>query len=75
MADAHRNAVLIASAGPVGLTAGLAPLRRGVAVTVLEAEPALDTAPRGSTFHPPTLEMLQNLGVGDRLITGARSTG
>jgi len=68
MADAHRNAVLIAGAGPVGLTAGLALLRRGVAVTVLENEPALDTAPRGSTFHPPTLGMLQDLGVGDRLI-------
>jgi 3-(3-hydroxy-phenyl)propionate hydroxylase len=52
MADTRRNAILIAGAGPVGLAAALALLRRGVAVTVLEAEPALDTAPRGSTFHP-----------------------
>jgi 3-(3-hydroxy-phenyl)propionate hydroxylase len=68
MTDARGNAILIAGAGPVGLTAGLALLRRGVAVTVLEAKPALDTAPRDSTFHPPTLGMLVELGMGARLI-------
>jgi 3-(3-hydroxy-phenyl)propionate hydroxylase len=66
MPDERLDTVLIAGAGPVGLTAGLALPRRGVAV--LEAEPALVTAPRGSTFHPPTPEMLVELGVGNRLI-------
>jgi 3-(3-hydroxy-phenyl)propionate hydroxylase len=34
-----------------------------VPVTVLEAGPGLSAESRASTFHPPTLEMLEDLGV------------
>src|SRR5690348_5092519 len=62
------NRVLIAGAGPVGLTAAADLVRRGVPVTVLEAGADLSTESRASTFHPPTLDMLAELGAAEPLI-------
>src|SRR5262245_36775382 len=53
--------VLIAGAGPVGLTAANVLADAGVPVTVLEAEPRLPENLRASTFQPPTLDMLASL--------------
>ena len=60
--------VLIAGAGPVGLTAAANLVRAGVPVTVLEAGPDLSEESRASTFHPPTLDMLDRLGAAAPLI-------
>ena len=60
--------VLIAGAGPVGLSAACVLAGRGVPVTVLEAEPELPVNLRASTFHPPTLDMLARFGAAQRLI-------
>jgi 3-(3-hydroxy-phenyl)propionate hydroxylase len=65
---AQEDRVVIAGAGPVGCTAALALARAGVRVTLLEAERTLPVDLRASTFHPPTLDMLDDLGVVDRLI-------
>jgi 3-(3-hydroxy-phenyl)propionate hydroxylase len=60
--------VFIAGAGPVGLVSAANLLRHGVPVTVFEAGSALSTESRASTFHPPTLDMLDDLGAAKPLI-------
>jgi 3-(3-hydroxy-phenyl)propionate hydroxylase len=60
--------VLIAGAGPVGLVAAAHLVRRGIPVTVFEASASLSEESRASTFHPPTLDMLADLGAAQDLI-------
>jgi len=60
--------VLIAGAGPVGCTAALMLAQNGIPVTLIESEPALVDDLRASTFHPPSLDMLDDLGVAEKLI-------
>ena len=60
--------ILIAGAGPVGLSLALALARRGLAVRVREAQPGLGSEARASTWHPPTLEMLREWGVADAIV-------
>lgn len=60
--------VLIAGAGPVGLVAAVSLLKEGIPVTVLEASADLAVDLRASTFHPPTLDFLTQLGLADDLI-------
>lgn len=55
--------VLIAGAGPVGLTAAVALAEAGIPVHVFEAAPALEEDLRASTFHPPTLDLLERFGI------------
>src|SRR5919198_5019849 len=66
------DAVLIAGAGPVGLSAASVLADAGVPVTVLEAEPKLPESLRASTFQPPTLDMLARLGASQRLVEMGR---
>ena len=60
--------VIVVGAGPVGLTAALALGRRGIPTVLLAAEPGLVMELRGSTFHPPTLDLLDEFGVVPRMI-------
>ncbi|MBF9128832.1 FAD-dependent monooxygenase [Plantactinospora sp. S1510] len=57
----------IVGGGPVGMTAAVALARQNIPVVVVEAEPVAKTDWRASTFHPPTLELLRELGVVDRM--------
>ena len=62
------NRVLVAGAGPVGLVAAAGLAAEGIPVTVVEAERDLPDGLRASTFHPPTLDMLDRFGVSDTLV-------
>lgn len=62
------DGVLIAGAGPVGLTAALRLADAGIPVRLFEEAAVLSTQARASTFHAATLEMLDDVGLADELI-------
>ncbi len=64
MAGADRDAeVIVVGAGPVGLCLSVLLAERGISVIVLEANDAIEEDLRASTFHPPTMDMLDGIGV------------
>ena len=69
MAGLKPNArVIIVGAGPVGMVCALALNKRGIPVTVFEQEPAPVKDQRAASIHPPTLELLDALGVTGKII-------
>jgi 3-(3-hydroxy-phenyl)propionate hydroxylase len=60
--------VLVVGAGPVGMIAALSLNRQGIPVTVIEQEPGPVRDQRAASLHPPTLEMLDALGVTPRIL-------
>ena len=63
--------VLISGAGPVGLLTALRLARAGIPTTVLEADPAIAPSTRALVYHPPTVKVLDELG----LMDDARAAG
>lgn len=63
----ERTQVLIAGAGPVGATAAFILSQAGIDVILVEALAGCPEDMRASTLHPPTLDMLGELGVLDEL--------
>ncbi len=60
--------VIIAGAGPVGMMAAAYLIRQGIPVTVLEKNSTLSMESRASTFHPSTLDLLDDLGFAKPLL-------
>jgi 3-(3-hydroxy-phenyl)propionate hydroxylase len=60
--------ILIAGAGPVGLVAAAFLVKAGIPVSMFEAGSDLSTESRASTFHPSTLDLLDPIGVTQKLI-------
>lgn len=65
---AMENRVVVVGAGPVGLTTAFLLGERGIPFLLLASEPVLATDLRASTFHPPTLDMLDEYGLAEPLI-------
>lgn len=63
MPNDQQQTVLIVGAGPVGLVAASLLVDSGIPVTIVEASDELPRDLRASTFHPPTLDMLERFGV------------
>ena len=66
--------VLVVGAGPVGLTLAWRLARAGRQVRVFEADEGITSQLRASTFHPPTLDMLEDDGITTALLAAGRVT-
>ena len=64
--------VIVIGAGPVGLVTALGLAQKDVKVLVLEKN-SIEVPPqwRGSTIHPPTLAIFDELGLAKKIIEGA----
>lgn len=62
-----KDPIIIAGGGPTGLALALALGLENVPCVVFEAEPGLTHDLRAGSFHPPTIEMLTKLGVGEAM--------
>ena len=64
----YQTKVVVAGAGPVGTVAAYLLAQQGIEVVLVEAQEDCALDLRASTFHPPTLEMLNDFGITEKLI-------
>lgn len=62
------NRIVVAGGGPVGAVAALLLARAGVPVTMIERATDVVLDYRASTFHPPTLDLLEDSGITTALV-------
>lgn len=65
--DVYETRCCVVGAGPGGAMLALLLARRGVPVTLLESHPTFERDFRGDTIHPGLLEILDEIGLADRL--------
>jgi 2-polyprenyl-6-methoxyphenol hydroxylase-like FAD-dependent oxidoreductase len=75
--DIHQTSCCIVGAGPGGSMLALLLARRGVSVTLLEMHKDFDREFRGDTIHPSIMEILDQIGLADKLheIPHTKATG
>src|SRR3990172_10870584 len=64
----NNDRVIVAGGGPVGSLSALILPQRGIPVTELERETGVQLDYRASTFHPPTLDLLEECGAESALL-------
>lgn len=74
MASKETERIVIAGGGPTGLVAALSLAEQDVPVLVLEQQETVQDHRRATTFHPPTLEYLDALGMVDKVLDDGRVT-
>src|SRR3954451_18208519 len=62
------NRIIVAGGGPVGAVAALLLARAGIPVTMIEHATEVVLDYRASTFHPPTLDLLEASGIAAPLV-------
>jgi 2-polyprenyl-6-methoxyphenol hydroxylase-like FAD-dependent oxidoreductase len=63
-----RTTCAVVGGGPGGAVLALLLARKGIDVTLLEAHPDFDREFRGDTLHPSVMEIMDQLGLADRLL-------
>ena len=66
--DVQETTCCVVGAGPAGAVLALLLARRGVPVLLLEAHKDFERDFRGDTIHPSTLEIMEELGLAERLL-------
>ncbi len=66
--DVRRTTCCVVGGGPGGAVLSLLLARAGVDVTLLEAHPDFDREFRGDTIHPSVMEIMEQLGLVERLL-------
>jgi 2-polyprenyl-6-methoxyphenol hydroxylase-like FAD-dependent oxidoreductase len=66
--DVKRTTCCVVGGGPGGAVLALLLARKGVNVTLLEAHPDFDREFRGDTIHPSVMEIMDQLGLAERLL-------
>ncbi|MBM3485610.1 MAG: FAD-dependent monooxygenase [Alphaproteobacteria bacterium] len=62
------DCILISGAGPVGTITGLALARQGIPVKLFDTLAEIPTDHRAATLHPSTLDMVEGIGLTERLM-------
>jgi len=64
----NKTTCAIVGGGPAGTVLALLLARQGIEVTLLEAHKDFDRNFRGDTLHPAIMEIMEELGLADRLL-------